>query len=220
MILNLLGQETDREPMRSLMARAREAERRPGLLSVSLMAGFPYADVPEMGPSVIAVADGDRDRGRRTSPTSWPGGCGRPAASCSSPARVRKRRCARALASDEVPVVLVDLGDNIGGGSAGDGTVLLAELLRQRAIGAVVVLSRPGGGARPPAGRCRAARFEAAVGGAGRSASRRAGRGPRRGRSRCTTGSGSRTNPGTAAAGTTTRGRPPSSTSTGGTRWC
>ena len=41
---------------------AREAERRPGLLSVSLMAGFPYADVPEMGPSVIAVADGERAR--------------------------------------------------------------------------------------------------------------------------------------------------------------
>ncbi len=33
---------------------------RDGILSVSLMAGFPYADVPEMGPSVIAVADGDR----------------------------------------------------------------------------------------------------------------------------------------------------------------
>ncbi len=62
MILNLLGQETDREPMRSLMARAREAERRPGVLSVSLMAGFPYADIAKMGPSVIAVADGEGNR--------------------------------------------------------------------------------------------------------------------------------------------------------------
>jgi microcystin degradation protein MlrC len=48
-----------------------------------------------------------------------------------------------ALASDRRPVVLVDLGDNIGGGSAGDGTVLLAELIRQRAAGAVVVLHDP-----------------------------------------------------------------------------
>ena len=64
MIIPLLGQETDREPLRSLMAEAREAERRPGMLSVSLMAGFPYADVPEMGTSVIAVADGDRGLAR------------------------------------------------------------------------------------------------------------------------------------------------------------
>ena len=64
MIIPLLGQETDREPLRSLMAEARAAERRPGMLSVSLMAGFPYADVPEMGTSVIAVADGDRGLAR------------------------------------------------------------------------------------------------------------------------------------------------------------
>jgi microcystin degradation protein MlrC len=38
---------------------------------------------------------------------------------------------------------LVDLGDNVGGGSAGDGTVLLAELLRQRTESAVVTLFGP-----------------------------------------------------------------------------
>src|SRR5439155_300656 len=38
----------------------REAEREPGMLSISVMAGFAYADVPEMGASIIAVADGDR----------------------------------------------------------------------------------------------------------------------------------------------------------------
>src|SRR5207249_7938996 len=49
----------------------------------------------------------------------------------------------RAVASDRTPVLLIDLGDNVGGGSAGDGTVLLAELLRQRATGFVVVLHAP-----------------------------------------------------------------------------
>src|SRR5262249_3312799 len=56
MIANILGQATDREPMKGLMSSAREAERRPGVLSVSVMGGFAYADVPNMGPSVIAVA--------------------------------------------------------------------------------------------------------------------------------------------------------------------
>jgi microcystin degradation protein MlrC len=59
LILNLLGQDTNRAPMTSLMAKARECEKRPGVLSVSLMAGFPYADVPDMGPAVMAVTDGD-----------------------------------------------------------------------------------------------------------------------------------------------------------------
>jgi microcystin degradation protein MlrC len=36
--------------------------------------------------------------------------------------------------------VLVDVGDNLGAGTPGDGTVLLAELLRQQAQGALVLL--------------------------------------------------------------------------------
>jgi hypothetical protein len=83
---NNIGQETDREPMRSQMVRAREAEGRPCLLSISLMTGFPYADVPWMGPAVIAPR-------RRLSSTNWPGGCGRLAANSSSPAPARRRRC-------------------------------------------------------------------------------------------------------------------------------
>jgi microcystin degradation protein MlrC len=144
MILNLLGQETDREPMRSLMARAREAERRPGVLSVSLMAGFPYADVSKMGPSVIAVADGDGNRALAQDVADelagWMWEARRELfVPCPGPAEAVRL----ALASDRRPVVLVDLGDNVGGGSAGDGTVLLAELIRQRAVGVVVVLHDP-----------------------------------------------------------------------------
>ena len=41
------------------------------------------------------------------------------------------------------PVVLVDMGDNIGGGSAGDSTFLLAELLAQGAPGWVMTLADP-----------------------------------------------------------------------------
>jgi microcystin degradation protein MlrC len=49
----------------------------------------------------------------------------------------------RAIKADRGPIILVDLGDNVGGGSAGDGTVLLAELLKQQANGAVVTLFAP-----------------------------------------------------------------------------
>src|SRR5262249_5874576 len=48
-----------------------------------------------------------------------------------------------ALAANTTPAVIVDAGDNVGGGSAGDGTVVLAELLKQGATGAVGVLDAP-----------------------------------------------------------------------------
>lgn len=146
LVINLLGQETDREPMRELMARAREGENLPGMLSVSLMAGFPYADVPEMGPAVIAVADGDRELAQRVGnelgDALW-GVRERLLLGCPGPEEAVRR----AMAAARRPVVLVDLGDNIGGGSAGDGTALLLELIRQRAQGAVVVLFDPDGAA-------------------------------------------------------------------------
>jgi microcystin degradation protein MlrC len=142
LIINLLGQATDRQPMPGLMAYARQAERREGMLSVSVMAGFPYADVPDMGPAVIAVHDGDREAAsavaEEIAEAMW---------------RVRHEldvHCANAaeaariaVESEKTPVLLIDLGDNIGGGSAGDGTVLLAELLKQRASGAIVILYAP-----------------------------------------------------------------------------
>ena len=45
--------------------------------------------------------------------------------------------------SERFPVVLVDLGDNIGGGSSGDGTFILNELVNQKAQGWVVVIADP-----------------------------------------------------------------------------
>jgi microcystin degradation protein MlrC len=142
MILNLLGQETDREPMSSLIALAREEGRRPGLLSVSVMAGFPYADVPCMGPSVIAVGDGDRGLAQSVAEdlaeAMW-AIRHRLYVPCPSPEEaVRTARDA-----DRRPVLLIDLGDNIGGGSAGDGTVLLGEILRQGLRDTIAVLYAP-----------------------------------------------------------------------------
>ena len=142
MILNLLGQDTDREPMRSLMVAARDAERRPGMLSVSLMAGFPYADVPKMGPSVIAIADGDQSLAQGVA-DELAGRMWEVRRDLFVPCPGPEEAVRHALASDRRPVVLVDLGDNVGGGSAGDGTVLLAELIRQGAEDAVLVLHAP-----------------------------------------------------------------------------
>jgi microcystin degradation protein MlrC len=144
MLLNLLGQDTARAPMTDLMKQCREMEKQPGILSVSLMAGFPYADVPEMGASVIVVANGNPDRAKAAADelakAMWDV---RAQLNIISPQPEEAVR--RALACTKLPALLIDLGDNVGGGSAGDGTVLLAELLKQRATGFVVALHAPGG---------------------------------------------------------------------------
>ncbi|HEY3789312.1 MAG TPA: M81 family metallopeptidase [Urbifossiella sp.] len=142
MLINLLGQATDRSPMSDLMKLARQEEKQPGMLAISIMAGFAYADVPEMGVSIMAVADGDRAIAERSAKKiadrMWEV---REQLNVETPQPAEAVR--QAMASKKSPVVLVDLGDNIGGGSAGDSTVLLAELLEASAKGFIVVLYSP-----------------------------------------------------------------------------
>jgi microcystin degradation protein MlrC len=48
-----------------------------------------------------------------------------------------------AVSGSSFPVVLVEMGDNIGGGSAGDATFLLSELVRQKAPGWFAAIADP-----------------------------------------------------------------------------
>lgn len=142
MLLNLLGQDTAREPMAGLMRQSRAAESLPGVLSVSLMAGFPYADVPDMGASVIVVTDGNSSEAKNVA-EELAGAMWNVREQLNVPSPQAEEAVRRALACKKPPALLIDLGDNIGGGSAGDGTVLLAELLKQHARGFVVVIHAP-----------------------------------------------------------------------------
>lgn len=57
---------TLREPMKSLMARVHEIERRPGILTATVAMGFPFADIHDAGVSVLVTADGDVALANRT----------------------------------------------------------------------------------------------------------------------------------------------------------
>jgi microcystin degradation protein MlrC len=142
MVYNIMFQYTKREPLRSIVEESRRLEAAPRVLAASVLGGYQYADVPAMGPSAVVVADGDRAaaerEARRLADMLW---------------ATRERLILdlpdaeaavhEAAHSDRCPVVLMDLGDNIGGGSAGDSTFLLAELLRQEARGWVVTIADP-----------------------------------------------------------------------------
>lgn len=136
-----LAQGTDDEPMRSLQARATARGHEAGLARVCVVGGFAYSDVERAGMSVLAVHhlsddDAARDVVRETL-EDIQSHAGAFAVVRDDPATA----VSLAIASDVAPVILADVGDNVGGGSPGDGTALLAELLDQGAQGAVVTIA-------------------------------------------------------------------------------
>jgi microcystin degradation protein MlrC len=142
LIVNIMAHDTSQEPLRPFMDAIRDLEKRPGILATSLLPGFAYADVPQMGPSVVVVSDGDADLARREADRIgaelW-----QARERFARPLPDATAAVSQALHARRLPVLLIDTGDNVGGGSAGDGTVLLHELLRQRAMGSVVCLFAP-----------------------------------------------------------------------------
>jgi microcystin degradation protein MlrC len=142
LIINIMAQESSREPMKSFMDEARALEQQPGILAASILPGFAYADVPQMGPSVLIVADGDTTLARREA-DRLAGHLWDTRTQFVSSLPDATQAVSMALKADKPPVVLVDTGDNVGGGSAGDGTVLLVEMLRQGATESVVCLYAP-----------------------------------------------------------------------------
>lgn len=138
-----LAQGTNDEPMSSLMAWAKQRGRDAGALRVSLLPGFAYSDVERAGFSVLVVDTAARATVAQELAAEI---AAKVVATSTSASFVVERpgpaeAVRQAMNASAWPVVLVDVADNIGGGSAGDGTVLLAELLRQAANGAVVVLA-------------------------------------------------------------------------------
>src|SRR5438067_318215 len=65
LVANIEAQATAESPCRELLAAADDIRRRRKVLSVSLNLGFPYADVAEMGVSVVVVTDGDPELARQ-----------------------------------------------------------------------------------------------------------------------------------------------------------
>ncbi|MCE9607268.1 MAG: M81 family metallopeptidase [Planctomycetia bacterium] len=130
-------QLTDAEPCLSLYALATEIMTRPGVLSASIALGFPYSDVPQLGSTVWVVTDGDPQAARRYAEElsaylvahrrEFKHGLVEPAEAVAEIAATSERVC------------LLDVGDNVGGGSPADGT-LLARLLHEHHIAASLVL--------------------------------------------------------------------------------
>ncbi len=142
LLIQISRQYTSEQPALGLYEDLRQVLSWPGILSASVAMGFYYADVEEMGTSFLAVADRDPELARRAA--QW------------MAARAWERRAEfvgrlpspeeavrTAAQSEQAPVALMDIGDNVGGGSPGDSTILFAEILRQQVPNALVILYDP-----------------------------------------------------------------------------
>jgi microcystin degradation protein MlrC len=129
LVVNIVKQYTGEEPMKSIVAGIPEVLARPGMLSASVAEGYPYADVEEMGMAFLAIHDGDpsaaREAARYLADRAWER---RAALQGDVPSPTEALQYADA--APEGPIVLMDIGDNIGGGSSADSTYLLAEAKR------------------------------------------------------------------------------------------
>ncbi len=126
---------TTAQPMRAFVDDM-TARERDGILSLSLIHGFPWGDVPEAGVKMLAVADGDAALAARVAEEF-----GRRFWTMRSAASLAGTSVSDALeavcAAADGPIVLADFADNAGGGAPGDSTFILHALL-QRGIENVV----------------------------------------------------------------------------------
>jgi len=140
--INIQSQNTSEEPMRGLYASAKQIADREGVVSHSIVLGLPYADVPEMGSSVLVVTDADAELAQFLADQM----------ACEMDRRksafepeflsiedaVRNAKIASAY-----PIVLLDMGDNVGGGSPANSAGIAREWIEHGEGRAFVVLCDP-----------------------------------------------------------------------------
>ena len=121
---------TTREPLRSFVDETAAMEGKDGILSVSLVHGFSWSDFPEMGASVVVVADGDLDKAKDLA-TSLGKRFFNMREQIESPRLDLDDALDQAMAEPKGPVVMADRSDNAGGGAAGDSTYVLEAMIRR-----------------------------------------------------------------------------------------
>ncbi len=131
---------TSHEPMKSFISRIRQLEQQPGILSISVIHGFMAGDVPEMGAHLLVISDNQPQQAQQLAQQL---GMelfalrGKTLPACLTIAQALQQ----ASAMEPGPVVLADIWDNPGGGVAGDGTLILQQIIhlgiQQVAVGTI-----------------------------------------------------------------------------------
>ena len=128
---------TYRGPMSEVEAKARELEEKEGVVKINVNPTHQHADVPQTSFAFHAVTDGDPELSQQVceelGQMAWEMRQEFVGEYPDAKAGVKEGiELARNPTNDvPSPALLVDVGDNVGGGGSGDGTVVLRELLEQ-----------------------------------------------------------------------------------------
>jgi microcystin degradation protein MlrC len=129
------------QPMKEVMEERASLAERLDAAELAFCFGFPYADFADCGPALAAYADTQAKADAAADAFA-----AHVAARESEfvqetlPAAEAVSEAKRIAAGASKPIVIADTQDNPGGGGHGDTTGLLAELVRQKAKGAVLCL--------------------------------------------------------------------------------
>ncbi|WP_419569858.1 M81 family metallopeptidase [Rheinheimera sp.] len=127
---------TSNEPMKSFISKLKQLEQQAPVLSVSVIHGFMAGDVADMGSKILVITDNAAAQGAQLAEQ-----LGQELFSFRGRTLPQFYSIAQALDQLELtqaPVVLADVWDNPGGGVAGDGTLILHELIRRQQRGVAV----------------------------------------------------------------------------------
>ncbi len=127
--INIERQGTTLWPCLPLYELANEQLGRPGVLSNSVVLGFPYSDVEEMGSSAVVVTDGDPDLAQNLADELVSYMLEHRAEFVGE--YISVSAAVDQAVSTKGPVCLLDMGDNVGGGSAADSTLIAHEIHRR-----------------------------------------------------------------------------------------
>jgi microcystin degradation protein MlrC len=123
--------------MRGFVDRMMALEGKDGILSVSAVHCFPYADVEELGSRILVIADGDKAKADALATRlgeEFVSMRGKTMPEFQSVAAGVKA----GMAFDGAPVVIADPADNAGGGAPSDNTSILRQLIESGATGAAI----------------------------------------------------------------------------------
>jgi microcystin degradation protein MlrC len=140
--ISIEQQYTSGSPCKELYALADQLGRHAEILSISVVLGFPYADVKEMGSGFIVVADDNEALATSTAKTLGDYLWNKRADFVGN--KISVNEAIDAVAHHPKPVLLLDMGDNVGGGSPGDGTYILEALEKSGKWRSFICLYDPG----------------------------------------------------------------------------
>ena len=134
-------QPTTRDPARAVYQYVEELEAREGVLSVTMMEGFPPCDLPHTGPSIFAYAE-TQQLADETAQKLLDFILAREDQFTTDllPCDQAVAKAIQLATRSDKPVLMADIQDNAGGGSPSDSTWLLEELVKQGAKNAAIGL--------------------------------------------------------------------------------